>query len=264
MNTRYVISLLALAAYATLGSMRLHAADTGGPVYAHAQNGGALSFIYERYERDVEFSTFRGVSTGPGGTFDYIEPGESGKQEEDRILGRLSWLIGTATLHVDVGMTDSKESEGYEFMFGGGFRVMPYQSDTIDISLFANGHYVPRIKYKASITDFELGRINFEQDEKYWEASAGMILSRNIPLDNNASLAPYGGFMLSIFRGDVDITIDFPDLATTAREKADLDDDGIFSLLGGVALHLDDVWSARVEGRFINQSSISVALTMAF
>jgi len=224
-----------------------------------------VELIYEKYDRDVKFSNAQFTAAGPGGVFPFTHPGHSASQKEDRLMARFGFPVGnTVILQLDAGVTDSEESEDLVGILGGGIRVHAYESDTVDASIFALAHYVPEIEYKWSTTDSTLGRAFSTQEESYWEASGGFLLSRAFALEKESTLTPYGGIMISVFQGDEDWTALYPDTGLIEKGSGDLEGDGVFSVLGGLAFMFNPALSVRVEGRFVNRTSISAALAMSF
>lgn len=240
-----------------------YAADAGDPYTAASIKNVQVEFIYEKYDRDVELSESQFTATGPGGVIPFTVSGESGSQEEDRFMARLSLPAGNKmVIYLDGGITDSKDSVDPVAIFGGGLRVLAYESETVNATVFGSLHYVPEIEYKLSEFDVDLGRGDFTQKESYWEANGGVNLSHSFPLGEGAALTPYGGIMISVLQGDEDFEAIFPDVGVTVKGSGDLEDDGVVGLFGGVAFKFSDNLGVRIEGRFLNQTSISAALSL--
>jgi hypothetical protein len=132
------------------------------------------------------------------------------------------------------------------------------------LSVFGAGHYVP--PYDADIEDFDpnSGRISAEAEIDYFEVGGGVLLSANLSLDEKTTLVPYGGFAISVLRGSVDTTVNFSDLGIVATSDADLEEDDLAQLVIGGSLLFNEIWSIRVEGRVVGDSSVSAGAGVAF
>jgi hypothetical protein len=75
---------------------------------------------------------------------------------------------------------------------------------------------------------------------------------------------PYGGLAISVFRGNVDVTDNLPDIGARAEADADIEEDDLIQLILGTSLIFNENWSLRVEGRVVGDSSISGGLGVVF
>ena len=127
-----------------------------------------------------------------------------------------------------------------------------------------SGYYIPDIEYKHSGLDIDLDYYEYTQKESYYEIGGGMAISKVIELDEQNKLIPYGGVIVSILKGDEDYKVVYPDLGVTLTDTGDLENDGVLSLFVGMAYQFHTNWAARLEGRFLEESSISAGILFSF
>lgn len=228
------------------------ATDVGMPTYSTDIGKNAnLEVYYEKYERDIEM-------TGPDET-------TTGKQEENRFMARINYNASTrASLHAEVGATDSDQSDGAVPIFGVGLKIKAYDSEALDLTVFASGSYVTEIEYSEDgYVDYYVDVPDYSQKESYFEINGGLAISRLVQLDEKTTCTPYGGFMVSKLDGDEDYELKYHD-GTTLSESGDIKDDGVFSIFAGLGLTMDKTFGVRLEGRFVNQTSFSAGLMYFF
>jgi len=160
-------------------------------------------------------------------------------------------------------MTNSKESTGSVLLFGGGLKHVAFDKNDSQIGVFLQGHYAPKIEYKQQEST-TLGFASFTQNERYYEISTGLTVAKTIYLDPTTRLIPYGGVMLSYLKGKEEGKFTYSNSTNSITANGDIDGDGIFALVLGTDLKFESNLGIRFEGRFVNQSSLSVALNMSF
>jgi hypothetical protein len=176
-----------------------YTADIGTPITKADVNGVVRAeLIYEEYDRKVEFSKIDSTAVGPGGTAAFTVDGETGKQEESRVMLRLLVPVSDKVcLHGDIGMTNSKDSKGSTPLFGAGLKYTGYNKNDTKIGLFVQGHYISTIEYKSQYIDATLGAGTDTQKETYYEVSTGLTVAKSLALDEQTPLIPYAGAMIS-------------------------------------------------------------------
>lgn len=258
MNRRHyvVIAVLGLAAGVTPSA---RATDVGMPIYSSAiGKQGNIELYYEQYNRKIKMTSGEDEMTGD--------------QEENRFMARLNYHASSrAALHIEVGATEAKDSEGAVPVFGAGLKIKIYDRPSLNVNGFFSGTYINSIEYsdKGYVDYYRPGYVwvdmpDFKQTESYMEINGGLMISKFIKLDEKTTCTPYGGFMVSKLSGDEKYEAFYHVNDQTESESGDIEDDGLFSLFGGVGLTLDDTWGIRFEGRFVNQTSFSVGLMYFF
>lgn len=248
-----------------LATITTLAVDVGDPIYKKDVEGRfRCELLYEQYDRDMKIEYDDITLSGPRGQATGAIDDETDGADEDLFILRLSFLASDkVALYLDAGVLDDDEAESTPFIVGGGGRLLAYEKGVIRLNMVAFGHYVPPFDIEDDDTDSDLGRVEGTGEIDYYEVGAGMILSGDVDLGAGIKLAPYGGVLLSALRGSADLEVDFPDYAVTAKTSADIEEDDPLSGVAGISL-LKDGYSLRVEGRFIGDSSVSVAVGAAF
>ncbi|HMO41481.1 MAG TPA: hypothetical protein PKE26_15715 [Kiritimatiellia bacterium] len=231
-------------------------ADVGAPLYLNTiGKSGSVEVYYEKYKRDIE-------QQGSDGNL-YL-----GEQQEDRVIARLNYHASTrASLYVEAGATDSDGSDGSAALVGGGLKLSLHDSQAFGVSLFAAITYVPEIEYKRDgFIDYanQLEYPSSLQTESYYEFSGGLILSKTFQMDEKSIITPYAGVMLSRLDGDEDYEFTYPASGRNIRTTGTLEDEDPFSAFAGLSLVMNSTFGIRVEGRFVNQTSVSAGLSLFF
>jgi hypothetical protein len=81
-------------------------------------------------------------------------------------------------------------------------------------------------------------------------------------MEHGGTLTPYGGAIISILRGDEDFETQFPSAGLTFQGDATFKEDGMVSLFAGFVIKASKRVGIRIEGRFVNQTSLSAALSV--
>lgn len=231
-------------------------ADVGAPLYLNTiGKSGNIEVYYEKFKRDIE-------QQGSDGNL------YTSEQQEDRVIARLNYNASTrASLYIEAGATDSDGSDGAAALIGGGLKLSVHDSPAFGVSLFASITYVPEIKYKQDgFIDYanQLEYPSSLQTETYYEFSGGLILSKTFQLDDKSLITLYAGVMLSRLDGDEDYEFTYPASRRNIRTTGTLEDEDPFSAFGGLSLVLNSTVGIRVEGRFVNQTSVSAGLSLFF
>jgi hypothetical protein len=250
------------------------AMDVGNSVAVTTGKTAGVEVFYEKYKRDV--------TQDIAGTDDSF----SNEQDENRIIARLKYSgIPTTLLTFDVGMTESKGSEGYVPMLGLGVSKDVYSQNDLTLSLFAKATYVTEIEYKDSETYY--GRNYYltyaetyenTRTETYWEYGGGFQLSKLWHLQGGAKLNTYGGVLASFINSDGEESVEYYGAARgrftgnlyldsdSAQESGvDFKEDKPVGVFLGIALGLpNSPFSIRAETRLIDQTSFSLGAGIAF
>jgi hypothetical protein len=229
------------------------ATDVGMPTYSTDLGKNAnLEFYYEKFDRKVK------------GNIGDVTLSNT-QQEENRFMARFNYNASTrASMHAEVGATDSEGSDGAVPIYGAGLKVKAYDSKALQLSVFAAGTYVSGIEYsEEGSEDYYYEYPSSVQEESYLEINGGLAISRLLQLDEKTTCTPYGGFMVSKLDGSEDVNGSFRD-GETISLSGDIKDDGLFSIFAGLGLTMDKTFGIRLEGRFVNQTSFSAGFTYFF
>ena len=103
--------------------------------------------------------------------------------------------------------------------------------------------------------------------EQHVEGTLGFYVSTNFDLNESWYLAPYIGMQLSFFRGTGEESFFFsgaPELPGGRVSGIDFKEDGQLGSTLGLRLDGPSGWYLRVEGRIIDQKSLSAGLGRDF
>jgi len=210
--------MVSVFAMMVTGGISAYAADAGDLIFpADIENYKARAeFVYEHRERELDVGTDLSL---------------------DAYYLRIHTDLGkTAYLDFDLGGIEPDGGD-LEFYGGIGLRFMAYDSELWRVGPFAQVHYAP------SFTVEEV-----EYDDAI-DADGGLLVTRKIKLNDQLTLLPYAGPILSIIRLNGDV---------------DADEDQTFGAVTGLSLQMPGQNTFRVEAQFYDDVSISVAAGMIF
>lgn len=241
---------LAATAQATDVGLPLHSTATG--------DAGNMEFYFERFHRDIRQ--------------EFIDGPANARQKEDRVIERINIHAGSrAALFAELGATRSDQAEHTVPLLGAGLALRLYEGPALNVNAFASGTYIHGIEYRQGgyVTYSEPGYIwaeypTVEQEETYYELNGGLTASRIFQLSRKIHWTPYAGLMLSELDGREEYKVTYRVNARTETQRGDLQGDGALCLLGGFGLTFGKDWCLRLEGRFVNQASVSAGLVYFF
>jgi hypothetical protein len=196
------------------------AEDVGDPVFPiDLKDKSRFELIYGNEVRDLDFD------------------GVIAEFEADTYFLRAHTDVGQyAYLDFDVGYMDPSEGSG-AFYGGVGMRYLVYDAEKYRMAANVQGHYAPALDFDGTDVD-------------YWSVDGGVTIAGKLKIDEQLTILPYVGPILSTVNldgGDVDAS-----------------EDNIFGAVAGLSLELREMNTIRVEVRYIDSASISAAAGVAF
>ena len=172
---------------------------------------------------------------------------------------------------IEAGLADAKNAEDFAPLFGAGIQAAAYEADGLRFNVFAAGRYVSGIEYKDkgfivedffTITEFP----DVTREEDYYELGGGFTLSKTINTSDKTQITPYGGLVVALIRGSGEETFEYfvVEPGVEKDSSVDFEEDGPISIVAGVAVKFPSNVGLRLEGRFIDQSSITAGAFFAF
>lgn len=196
------------------------AQDVGDPVFpVDLKDKARFEIIYENMQRDLDVD---------GETWDF---------ESDAYVLRMHTDVGQyAYLDFDVGYLDPSDGSG-TFYGGVGMRYLVYDAEAYRMAAHIQGHYAPGM---------EIG----DEDADFWSVDGGVTLAGKIKIDEQLTIVPYAGPILSTVNVDGD--------------EVDGSEDNIFGGVAGLSLEMREMNTIRIEARYFDSVSISAAAGIAF
>ncbi|MFH0909187.1 MAG: hypothetical protein V1929_10525 [bacterium] len=196
------------------------AEDVGDPVFpVDLKDKSRFELIYGNEQRDMDVD------------------GVKAEFEADTYMLRMHTDVGQyAYLDFDVGYMDPSDGSG-AFYGGVGLRSLVYDAEKYRMAGHVQGHYAPGIEFNGA-------------DADYWSVDGGVTLAGKIKIDEQLTILPYAGPILSTVNLDGD--------------DADASEDHIMGVVAGVSLELREMNTIRIEARYIDSASYSAAAGVAF
>ncbi len=234
----------------------VHALDAGLPFFRPDMDASVTVDVYsEAMDRDIEQE------------FAFTEGTFKATQEENRAIARITgYPSDRLSLHASIGITDAEESESVAPLVGGGVNFCITQPNTLRLDVFIAGYYVDEIDYERSGALTQTAEIaGALRSESYYEIGGGLRLSAPMKLKTNNRLVPYAGVTLSTMQADGEERIRFVSSGLGERDDSvDFEDDSPVSVFAGLALLVRNNFGARLEGRFIDQTTIAAGIFFSF
>jgi len=210
--------MVALCGLVAGGGLSSYAADAGDLIFPKdiVNYKARAELIYEHRQRELDVGTDLSL---------------------DAYYVRIHTDLGrTAYLDFDLGGIEP-EGGDLEFYGGIGLRFLAYDSETWRVGPFAQIHYAPSFTLK-----------DVEYDDAI-DADGGLLFTYKVKLNDQLTLMPYAGPILSIIRLSGD---------------EDADEDQTFGAVTGLSLQMPGQNTFRFEAQFFDDVSISVAAGMVF
>lgn len=212
------LSLICLAGLAMAAPV--WAEDVGDPVFpVDLKDKSRFELIYGNEKRDMDFD------------------GVIAEFEADTYVLRMHTDVGQyAYLDFDVGYMDPSDGSG-AFYGGVGLRYLVYDAEKYRMAANLQGHYAPSLDFDGA-------------DADYWSVDGGVTLAGKIKIDDQLTILPYVGPIVSTVNLDGD--------------DVDASEDNILGAVAGLSLELREMNTIRVEVRYVDSASISAAAGIAF
>jgi hypothetical protein len=217
----------------------------------------ALELVVEQFDREIH-QEIRGFD----GTF-------FGDQTEDRIYAHFGYRFNSAwSLQLKTGMSDSTSSEDPALLLGATTMWSNPFAHGARAHVYIGAQWVDGITYKTPASSVGGVRLAAEsRKEEHLEGTIGFLVSKDFTLNPTWGLTPYLGMQLSVFRGKGEESFflsSAPDVATQRESGLDFEEDGQLGSTLGLRVDAPADWYFRIEGRIIDQQSVSAGFGRDF
>lgn len=260
---------IALLALLPLAAEEAIAFDVGDPTFPTlAEPSTRFEIIYESMSRDVWMGIDRPrLQTSPGGPIAIAtsEPARiDGTEEADLLTAR--WVhhpISYFSAQFDLGLAGDSSGDDTQFVIGGAIRTLLTESGPFQLVSHIDAHFVPQFQTYDTGTSVTRGAFVSHGDYDAYEYGAALLASMTSTTDNGYVTTVYGGPRLSVYRGEMR---SFADFANGDRMWIDgiVKQASPFGVVIGTRFHWGETWSARVEGRLVEEQSLSVGLSASY
>jgi hypothetical protein len=237
--TRWTTILL--AGYVLAGNAS--AADVGAPILPQDhRNKEHWEIVYEDLNRDLD------DDNGP------LSAGDS--LSGDALFVRFHTRLGdAATMDFDLGGLDISGADLAPYA-GVGLRFLVYDQASWRLGAHLQVHYAPGIEVERDGRGIIADRSELDYD--LMEVDGGVTLAGKIKIDEQLTIMPYAGPVLSVVNLDGDAS------ASGAEANLDAGEDNVIGALAGLALVLPEGNTLRFEARVFDDVSLSVAAGFVF
>jgi len=231
-----------------------------GPAFGGSHDRRLLEVRHEQYRRDIEQRI-----SGSSDTF-------VGRQTEDRWLLRGGYEVTSGLrLWLEGGGTDSRESDDFAPMVGGGLVWTATVHEPTRIELFAGLQYADEITYSRPGEIVGDGRVIAAQErvESILEYGAGMRVVVDFPMAAWRISPSLGLFATAIDASGSEATrfdLAPPDRRPTDRvdRRVPLEEDGLPGVSFGITAHAPRGFFLRADSRLINREIVTLGAGFIF
>lgn len=214
--------------------------------------------------RDINYEYDRLVRW-PGGSgppmFADAPPRRRGTDRADQIHIRFVYFpVETISAQFNVGVAGAFEEAQEVAVLGGAVRAMVAENGPFRLSAQFDAHFVPEFQQHSGGISPSLGPYQAHGELDVYEYGFSLIGSMSADLTESCCLMTYVGPRLSAYRGEMGSYADYSDsgdrffLSGVAKQAS------LFGMVVGSRLDWGDHWYARVEGRLVEEQSLSVGL----
>ena len=150
----------------------------------------------------------------------------------------------------------------YRFL-GASYRLLLSAAENHQFSLQFGGHYIPEFEFYDRIGS-EDDYLEIQGQERSYELNVALLSTHSKDFENGTSAQLYYGPRLSANRSEGSITHYFSEADDRFDFRASAKEVNPFSLLIGTNWRFTETLSARIEGRFIGEESISFSFGGSF
>lgn len=190
------------------------------------------------------------------------KPGDlSGTTRYDYLKTRLTYApVGVATFHFDIGF-DGETSNGDDvLLLGGSTHLLLLEGGPFALSAQLGVTFVPQVTTLANGVSDTRGPYTQHGDFDAHEYGAALLASMTAECSEDFMLMTYGGPRISAYRGEFRSYADFPDTGERIWLDGVEKQQSLFGLVLGARLDWGERWAGRVEGRLIEEASLTTSL----
>jgi hypothetical protein len=227
--------------------------DVGNPVFApNAPWEARAEARYEQYDRKFIYRNVEEVTLQEKKSLDVTS------DMKLSLFGARFYFPtgGKTSAYLDLGYFEGRGATTEGMFVGAGADILYRIAAGIDARINASISYVPDMSYSDSSEE-----IRKSYNEQWVELSLGVILTRNFRIGDDLCIAPYGGVMSSIVRGDGDITRSIvlgDGFFASRKDSYQIEEDEYLYGLLGFSLFLGDQLSFRAEWHAFSDDRVSV------
>lgn len=244
--------------------------DVGDPWFYEPWEGPTqrVEFVYESFSRNtrLQFDAPLLGTPATGPTMIGVAPPEVGGSEGgDVFLFRWAYLpIEMVATQLDIGFIGGSEEEDSSLILGGAARVLLIENGPFQLSGQLDGHYIPSVEESGSGFSSTAGPYQFVGEYRVHEFGFSLLGSMTTQVSQNVRAMTYGGPRVSTYRGRYESHADYSDTGERLWLNGDTKEESVFGLVLGTRIDLGQHFSARVEGRLVEEESISGSLMVSY
>ncbi|MEO0529093.1 MAG: hypothetical protein AAF266_00815 [Planctomycetota bacterium] len=265
------ISRTVLVALLALGLTRSGLAyDVGEPSFRTRPNDSFFRFevFHEWFDRDVDLHVDPPLlgtpAAGPLLIGNQIPPVAT-TQEADQVFVR--WVLQplpALSAQFDLGSDGESTAGDSVITLGGAARILLTENGPFQLSTQFSAHFVPKFDTYEAGVDPILGAYEDRGEFKAYEYGAALVGSMTTPLTENSEIMTYLAPRLSAYRGDYESIADLTDTGERLWLSARAEQSSPFGIAVGSRIWWGRHLSARVEGRFAGETSLSAGIGASF
>ncbi len=254
----------------SLTAGRCSAFDVGDPSFRgfDGENRWQFEWIgdWSRRNRRSSYNNML-IGTPAGGPTRYAPapPGRTYSTEIDHWKFRVTHYPSELfALHFHVG-SDGETGTGDDvIILGGAIRGLLAESGPFQLAAQMQADFIPEFTQRRDGFSDTLGPFSERSEYDAYEFGASLLASMRANYSDNLDIVTYAGPQVSAWRGEWDAVADFSDTGDRIWIGGIDKQKSYFGIVVGTRLNWGETWSARVEGRFLEEESLSVGISASF
>ena len=244
--------------------------DVGDPWFYEPWEGPTqrIEFVYESLSRNLRLQYDAPMLGTPAGgpTMIGVAPPELGVSDEADVLF-FRWVCVPTEMvstQFDIGFTGGEGDEDSSLVLGGAARVLLTEGGPFQLAAQFDGHYIPGIEESGSGVSPINGPYQFVGEYRVHEFGVALLGSMTSQLSDGIRLMTYGGPRISTYQGRFESHADYSDTGERLWLNGETKQESVFGMVVGSRIDLGPHLSARIEGRLIEEQSLSGSLMVTW
>lgn len=235
-----------------------------------------VEFLFDSIDRRVRNVYDRVVTGtaagGPMGAFP-APPEDASSIDGNAMLVRTTWFpTELLSTQFDVGYNDQSSGGDTTLVLGGAARLLLLERGPFQLASQFSAHFVPDVDTKDSGVNPTLGRYVAQGEVGFNEYGLALLGSLELPTNDEWLATIYGGPRFSRVRGRATAVVDYENtifagtmpVGNRAWFSSVQKEETVFGAVLGLRIDCSDKWSARVETRLIEETSLSFGIGTRF
>jgi len=266
-----------IAALLALACAPAQAFDVGDPSFRLEEESPVLEVegVYERFSRSVRLKRDHYLVGSPAGPVGVSNAVGRSRETQEVSPGFVRFIYHPCALvatQFDLGLDGESSGGDQVVLLGGAARVLLYDHGPIRLATQFSAHFIPEFETLDRGVHPTLGAYEARGDMELQEYGLTVVGALRVPVSQSVHAVLYGGPRVSAHRGEFNAVADYTNqflvggvpVGSRAWFSGVTKQASPFGAVIGLRTDWGRHWRTRVEGRLIEEQSVSIALAASY